>query len=73
MSSQQPKKDSTGRQFLARIAAGAEEDPQKAQAFLAGAHRQYVPGQDPVKPLTPEEEKLWKDYSLNFARRLNKM
>ncbi|KAG2447452.1 hypothetical protein HYH02_007776 [Chlamydomonas schloesseri] len=70
-----------GRLFLARIAASAEEDPKTAEAFLA--HKQHKqPAEqgegkpqwvDPVKPLTPEEERLWKEYSLNFARRLNKM
>ncbi|KAG2422815.1 hypothetical protein HXX76_015759 [Chlamydomonas incerta] len=77
---EQPRKDAgMGRSFLARIAASAEEDPKTAEAFLARKHQPAQEGDakpqwvDPVKPLTPEEERLWKEYSLSYARRLNKM
>ncbi|GLC48111.1 hypothetical protein PLESTB_000060300 [Pleodorina starrii] len=78
----EPKRDAMGRQILARITATAEEDPRTAKAFLSTSHSKQADGssqqpQDPVKPLTPEEEpssqRLWKEYSLSFARRLNKM
>ncbi|EFJ46116.1 hypothetical protein VOLCADRAFT_105690 [Volvox carteri f. nagariensis] len=60
---EQPRRDTMGRQILARITAAAEEDPRTAQAFLSSRKSseerptdQPPQAQDPVKPMSPEEE-----------------
>lgn len=71
----QPKKDTSGRTFLSQIAGAAEGDPQKQQVFHGGGVtvNPSSRSKDPVSPLSPAEEQLWKDYAQCYARRLNKM
>ncbi|KAG1659266.1 hypothetical protein FOA52_008195 [Chlamydomonas sp. UWO 241] len=55
------------RGFLSKVAASEPDNEEELK------HHTLAPGEDPVKPLSEQEQRLWGEFGASFRRRNNKI